>query len=395
MKKILFVINSLTIGGSEKSLVSLLNSLDYSKYFVDLLMLKTGEAFDRYIPKEVNILPIPKYYRYLNNHKIDMSFKEKVRYSICRYKSSIKLRLNGRILSQKNNQQIFYEDQKYILSSLQDKYDVAIAYAQGFPTYFVADKVKADKKFGWINCDYMHTAYDKKLDKEYYNKIHKIIAVSEAGKKSIIQVDKDYKYKTEIIKDIVNPKLVENMSTYDVKEFNKDEFNILTVARLVKGYKGYDLAIKAAKRLKDEGYKFKWYSVGDGHDRYEIEKMIKENQLEDNFILLGSRDNPYPYMKKCGLYVQASRAEGFGLTVIEAKILQKPIVCTNFNTASELINNNIDGLIVDIDENSIYQGIKKYIHDNDFKNKIINNLVNSQKYDSVDEIEKIYKLIGD
>ena len=98
-------------------------------------------------------------------------------------------------------------------------------------------------------------------------------------------------------------------------------------------------------------------------------------------------------MKNCDIYVQPSRKEGFGLTVAEAKILRRPIVCTNFNTANELICNYEDGLIVGMDEKEVYLGIKKYIEDTSFKEKIENNLKNKESYSSISEIEKIYNLI--
>lgn len=394
MKKLLFVINSLTIGGSEKSLVSLLNLIDFSKYNVDLLMLKTGEGFDKYIPEKVDILPIPRYYAYLNDRKLNISLMKKIKFKICRYKCSIKLKLNGKLIKIKNNQQIFYENQKNLLESLDKKYDVAIAYAQGFPTYFIVDKVNANKKIAWINCDYTATAYDKKLDKLYYDKIDKIIAVSDAGKKSIINVNRDYEKKIEVIKDIVNPELIETMSKESITELNIKELKIITVARLVEGYKGYDLAIKAAKLLNDEGYKFKWYAIGEGPDRDKIKKLILENKIDDKFILLGSRDNPYPYMRACDIYVQPSRAEGFGLTVIEAKILKKPIVCTNFSTSKELIKHGVDGLIVDINEKSILNGIKSYINNIKIKDKILENLNNQTQYNTINEMDKFYELIN-
>ena len=301
MKKILFVINSLTIGGSEKSLVSLLNLIDYSKYEVDLQMLKKGEPFDKYIPKEVNVLDIPNYYRFLTGDSKNINLYKKILYIISRYKSSMELRLNGKFNKKINNQQIFYRNQKKILDKLPTKYDVAIAYAQGFPTYFVAEKVEADKKLAWINCDYTATLYDKDLDKKFYDRIDNIIAVSESGKKSILNVNNDYESKIKIIKDIVNPNLINKMAEENIEELDEKEINILTVARIIKGYKGYDLAVKAARLLKEEGYKFKWYAIGDGQDKEQIEMLIKENKVEDVFILLGSRDNPYPYMKKCNI----------------------------------------------------------------------------------------------
>lgn len=393
MKNILFVINSLTIGGSEKSLVSLLNMMDYSKFNVDLLMLKKGEEFDKYIPKEVNILDIPEYYKFLNDSKMIKSRVSKVRYRLCRYKSSFDLRINSIRKKKINNQQIFYNNQKGVLERLKKKYDVAIAYAQGFPTYFVADKVEACKKLAWINCDYKNTLYDKKMDKTFYNKFDKIIAVSEACKKSILEVDKEYEEKIEIIKDIVNPNLIINMSNEEIEELSESKLKILTVARLVIHHKGYDVAIKCAKLLLENNVKFKWYVVGEGVDRKKIESLIQENKLEDYFILLGSRGNPYPYMKKCDIYVQPSRYEGFGLTVIEAKILKKLIVCSNFNTVNELIENNVNGIIAGMSEFDLYEGILKVITDKKLYNKILKNIDKNNIYDSTNEIKKIYNQI--
>lgn len=395
MKKILFVINSLTIGGSEKSLVSLLNLIDYSKYEVDLLMLKIGEEFDIYIPKEVNVLQNPDYYRYLQGTIERLNIIRRLKFRLVRTKCSIDIRKNLRSNNKRirNNQQIFYENQRDILQPLVKKYDVAIAYSQGFPTYFLAEKVNAIKKFAWINCDYSATMYDKQEDKYYYDKIDKIIAVSEAGKRSIIRVNSEYKGKIDIIRDIINPKLIIEMANDKINDLNETDFNIVTVARLVMGYKGYDIAIRTCKLLKEKGYSFKWYAIGDGHDKENIRKMIKEYEIDDTFILLGSRDNPYPYMKKCNLYVQPSRKEGFGLTVVEAKILKKPIICTNFNTAKEIINNEIDGLIVNMNSEELFNGIIKMMEDSKFRSRIQYNLDNDKEYNSMSEINKLYELV--
>lgn len=395
MKKILFMINDLSIGGSEKSLVALLNSIDYSKYSVDLLVLKKGGKFEEFLPNEVKKLDVPEYYKYLNKDNLNISLLKKTKYTICRLKSSINLRINNLKSKKINNQQIFYKEQKNILEMLEKNYDVAIAYAQGFPTYFISEKVKANKKIAWINCDYSYTLYDKKFDENYYENINNIIAVSESGKKSILRVNNKYSDKVKVIKDIINPKLIKKMASENEASFDKETVNILTVARLVLNYKGYDLAIKTAKLLKDKGYKFKWYVVGDGVNKEDILKLIEVNDIKKEFILLGSKSNPYPYMKNCDIYVQPSRIEGFGLTVMEAKILKKPIVCTNFSTAKEIINHNEDGLIVGMNENLIFNGIRKYIDDNIFKQSIITKLCKEEEYDSTSEIEKIYKLIGD
>lgn len=394
MKKILFVINSLTIGGSEKSLVSLLNLIDYSEYEVDLLMLKKGDTFDKYIPKEVNILDVPEYYKFLYNDYEEISLRNKLKYTLCRYKCSIGLRVNKKLKIPINNQQILYKNQKSYLEKLKKQYDVAIAYAQGFPTYYIVDKVSSKKKIAWINCDYATTMYDKEFDYNYYTKIDNMVVVSEAVRKSMIKYFPQYKEKLKLIFDIVNSQLIIKMSNEKNNVFNnKNELTILTVGRLSIHHKGYDIAAYTAKLLKDKKYKFKWYIVGEGPDRNEIEELIKKHNIEDCFILLGAKDNPYPYMNQCDLYVQPSRKEGFGLTVVEAKILNKPIICTNFNTAKEIISDGIDGMISGMDALSLSNSISEFINNKQIRYAILNNIKKSKIYDSTNQIEELYKLL--
>ena len=193
--------------------------------------------------------------------------------------------------------------------------------------------------------------------------------------------------------DIVDPKLIEKMADEKTVFEDKSYINICTVARLITHYKGYDMAVRAAKLLKDDGYKFRWYAIGEGMDRSKIEKMIEELGLKEEFILLGKKSNPYPYMKNCDIYVQPSRNEGFGLTVAEAKILKKPIICTNFNTAKTLINNEEDGLIVGMSEVQLFLGIKRYLENEKTKLKIMEYIEKNEKYNSLQEINKFYELV--
>lgn len=393
MKNILFVIDSLTCGGAEKSLVSLLNNLDYSKYNVDLLLMKRGGEFENFLSREVNILESPKYFRYLSGDK-KIDIKNKVIYIKHRLITSIRLRINNNRKHSIDSEQIVYESIKNILEPINKKYDVAIAYSQGLPTYFVSEIVNADKKLSWINCDYVKAKYDKELDNKYYNNINKIIVVSDFIYNSISKMKYDYKSKLKIILDIVDPKLINSMAIDNraMELENVDEFKILTVGRLAY-VKGYDLAVKVAILLKESNYKFKWFIIGEGPERNYIEKLIKENNLENEVILLGVKSNPYPYMKKCDLYVQPSRTEGFGLTVVEAKILGNVIVSTNFDTANKLINNNIDGIITEKNENSIYINIKNLIDNKKYYNRIKDNVISLKPYNSTGEIEKFYEEI--
>ena len=261
------------------------------------------------------------------------------------------------------------------------------------PTYFVANKVRASKKLAWINTDYITTLYNKELDYEFYKKIDRIITVSNHTRKSVSEMRSEYLNKVDMIFDIINPTMIRRMAKeYPVTEFDHSFVNILTVGRLV-GAKGYDRAIEVAYLLKKAGYRFKWFVIGEGSERNKMEELIIKYNLEDCFILLGKRLNPYPYMSNCELYVQTSLKEGFGLTVSEAKILKRPIVCTTFPTAGEIIENGVDGLIVEHDVQSIFSGITKYLDDHCFRENIKNKLNLLQPYSSMDQLEKFYQLL--
>lgn len=393
MKDILFVIDSLTCGGAEKSLISLLNNIDYSIYNVDLLLIRRGGEFEKFLPKEVNLLEVPNYFKFLSREYTG-TIQSKIKYTFYRCKTTLNLKINNIKRESIHSEQIVYNSIKKILKPIDKKYNVAVAYSQGFPTYFVSEKVKANKKLAWINCNYTKTKYDKDLDNKFYNNIDKIIVVSKFIYESMSRMKYGYRDKMKIILDIIDPKLIINMSLEEAKELkNIDKFKILTVGRLAK-VKGYDLVIKTANLLKLNNFDFKWFIIGEGLERNKIEELIKIYKLENEVILLGSKSNPYKYMKRCDLYVQTSRKEGFGLTVMEAKILKKVVVATNFDTVNELLSDKVDGIIVEKDENSIYKAIKKLINNDTYYNEIKSNVEKLTPYNSINEINKFYDEIS-
>ncbi|WP_172473158.1 glycosyltransferase, partial [Thomasclavelia cocleata] len=134
------------------------------------------------------------------------------------------------------------------------------------------------------------------------------------------------------------------------------------------------------------------FVIGEGNQRQLLEDKIRKNKLEDIFILLGAKSNPYPYFKACDIYIQPSRFEGFGITIAEAKMFNKPIVATNFDAVRLQITNNINGLIVDLTPESIAYGIQKMINDNGYRNNIIENL-KQEDVNNYEELDKFYEII--
>ena len=115
--------------------------------------------------------------------------------------------------------------------------------------------------------------------------------------------------------------------------------------------------------------------------------------MQEHVIILGKKSNPYPYIKACDIYVQPSRYEGKSVTVREAQMLYKPVVVTNYPTASSQIQNGVDGVIVPLDNEGCAKGLAEFILDIEKQNHIIEYL-KAHDYGNVEEVEKIYKLIN-
>ncbi|HIE46078.1 MAG TPA: glycosyltransferase [Flavobacteriaceae bacterium] len=281
------------------------------------------------------------------------------------------------------------------MTSNSKEYNIAIAYNQGFSTYYVASKVKAKTKFTWLNTDYINAGYNANFDKTFYENYTKIIAVSKESKTSLLKAHGSLKPEIIIVKDIINSINIKEKAIEEENVLNKNKniINILTVGRLAKA-KGLHLAIKACQILIKKNKTIKWYIIGEGSERSKLQNLINSLKLNDNIILMGYKENPYSYMKTCDIYVQTSLFEGLGLTVIEATILNKPIVCTNFPTASSIIKHNETGLICEMTAKSIANSIIKYIDNPTFVKKVTANLQNQVNNDTELSLQKINDLLS-
>lgn len=390
-KKLLFVIDSLGIGGAEKSLVTLLSLLDYDKYEVDLQLFAYGGVLEQFVPKEVNILPPFDYYQKLSKGVVGNLSNPSYVYN--RIKYSLLIRQSG--LTHADKARLYWQSVGRCLNITNKKYDAAIAYAQGVPTFYVVDKVKAKKKFGWVNVDYKLQGVTKDFQRAYYQSLDKIVTVSDSSYDYFSsQVYPELKDNMTIIWDINDAGFMQRMSQMQSdKPIRQDTTVIMTSGRYNKPQKGYDLALEAAKILRDRGVKFCWYAVGEGPYRAEMEKYIVENDLQDHFVLLGKTPNPYAYIRQCDIYVQTSRHEGFGLTIAEARILNRPVVCTNFDGCTMQMVDGENGLITSFEPSDIADNIMRLMNDKELYNHIQQYQMQEKK-GNTEEIEKFYTLIN-
>lgn len=388
-KEILFIIDTMHIGGAEKSLITVLNLIDYSKYNVDLFLLRHEGEFLNQIPKEVNLLEEDKKYKiFAKNRKLSI-LKYFLKFD---FKSSFySLLWNiGVIISRIKKEKLFI-GWKYIeklLNKIEKEYDTSVAYLERKSIYFSIDKVNAKNKIGFIHNNYLDYPFDYELDKKYFSDLDTIATVSEYCKDSLTKTFPEYKDKIVVIENVILKKTIVDLAEEKIYNYNIKEnvTNIVSVGRLTY-QKGFDNAIRICKKLIDKNISINWYVVGEGEDRNKLEKMIKENNLEDVFFLVGKDLNPYKWMNIADIYVQPSRFEGKAITLEEAKKLNK-VVITSLNCIKDY-NSGEEILAKDIDD--FTEKIIELINNKELKEKFI------EKYrsngDNIEEFEKLNKLL--
>ncbi|PLR68736.1 glycosyltransferase [Bacillus sp. UMB0893] len=395
MRKVLFTSFDMEIGGVERSLISLLDNFNYQDNQTDLMLFRHKGDLLNLVSKNVNMLDeIPKYTSFRKS--IMEVFSE-------RYYSLGFMRIIAKLIATSKSRkmtdsgylqmQLMWKYSLRFLPKLNKEYDVAISYL--WPHYFVAEKVKAKKKIAWIHTDYSVIETDIDSDIKMWKKFDCIVAVSEDCKKAFLSKYKEFAEKIIVIENINEPNFVRNLAGETVNNpmLLDNRFKIVTVARLSHA-KGIDMAVEALKRVKEQGNNdICWYVVGYGGDEKKIKNLIKLYNLEDSFILLGKKSNPYPYIKAANLYVQPSRYEGKAVTVTEAKILGKPILITKYPTASSQILNGVEGIICDLSIEGLSDGIEKLYSETDIRNEFIEN-VSNRNYGNTIELEKLYKIVS-
>ena len=389
MKKILFVIPTMRMGGAEKSLVTLLNCMDRQKYKIDLLLFETGGVLQSEIPDDVNIIAADKItqamileFRYyaknlLREHRYGAFFH----------------RLWASVISKGGSIDKFgWSYIKNYIPELEQKYDVAISYLEGLTAFYLIDKVNTAKKIGWIHTDMSGRTMSKE-EQRYYEKFNYLISISEICKNVFLELVPSMADRMSVLENMTDVEAIKNKSKKKVEfsNWNENKVQLVTVGRLEQP-KGIDLGVCACKILCDGGKEICWHVYGEGSQRESLQKMIEENGLSNSFILEGMVINPYPYMGRADIIVQPSRHEGKSIVLDEAKILEKAIVVTNYTSVADQITDKESGLIVECTPEGIAKGVEKLIDDNVMKVTLEKN--NSETADQNEQIlYKFYQIL--
>lgn len=378
---------SMELGGVERSLLGLLDALDYDKYEVDLFLYgHHGPLFSSINPK-VNLMPEVKELAYLRE-----SLKTKIK-NKCFY--SAFLRIVDEIRKKfcvVDNDKTWEKILDKSMNTLPKKYDIALGFFRPFD--LIVKKVNADLKIGWVHTDYSVEGYNNEKLKSEYKQMDYIAAVSEECKNTFITLFPEFKKKTIVIENILSKNyIVEQSYESDVSHEmeSTDEIKILSIGRFCTA-KNFDNVPKICSLLVKKGIPVKWYLIGYGNDEKLILQKIEEYGMQEHVVILGKKSNPYPYIKACDLYVQPSRYEGKAVTVREAQILGKPVVITNYPTAKSQLEDGVDGLIVPMGNKECAEQIAELIKD-EVRMREFASMCSNRDYSNATEVNKIEELL--
>ena len=337
MIKILFFIETLKAGGAEKVMIDLVNHMDQTKFDITVHTVWPCDA-RKYLAPGIHYKSM-----YAAENKANH-----LRYRV-EAESGLAYRLH-----------------------IKDDYDIECAYLEMGPTKVMsASTNQKAKKLAWVHCDLSKKvgdtdAFVAKAGPQY-RKFDEIICVSENVQEAFVKLF-GTDVPSRVIHNVVEDDVIRKKATANLPEgLQKKRFTIATLGRLTH-QKGYDILLKVHNRLLRDGFAFDLWIAGEGEDRPMLEQYIADHGLADSVKLLGFQENPYPILEAADLLVCSSRYEGLSTFVTEGLILGKPIVTTDCTGMRELLGDSEFGLITDMNEDALYDGIRRLLQDEDLRN---------------------------
>lgn len=355
MKKVLFVLNYMNIGGTEKAFLNLVDTLPPEEYDITLLLLEKKGGFLDQVPERVHIVTLDNYLPDIKSEIMDPPRlicgrylkKGKVLSATGLFITHLFFKLTG-------NRTSFY---RFVLRQCSEirGFDEYHAYAGPFDfiSALVAYRCRGGKKIQWIHFDISKFHFSKKTCDTIYRLFDEFRAVSNEALDSFVKKMPKIEGKAIACPNTVSRDVCRRMAE-DGPGFcdDYDGIRIVTLGRLSEE-KGQDIIPDIVAELKSAGIDFRWYLIGEGSLRITIENKAAELGVSDSIVFLGTRSNPYPYLKTADLYVQTSRHEGYCIALSEARAFDLPVISTDCAGAHEQLDGNNDCFVVPRSENAI------------------------------------------
>lgn len=376
-KQLLIVAHHMTIGGVQKTLVSASKALDYDKYDVTLYLRKNRTDLLEYVDKRINVIVNKDPNRYYRK-PYALALQLKILLNKILGRKDTEAALNRKLADRIREDSMQYEQKTYFDSK---KYDIAIAYVQGYTSLFVNKYIDADEKiiFYHTSVDELHDMHELVLPG-----FDKIAALHKEQKSLLEKWYPKHKSKISVVENYCDQELLIAQSKENTVKNNESKTILCSCGRFAP-VKGFDLALECAKKLKDNSIDFIWYFVGDGPEKDKLISLTKEYGIDKNIVFTGMQKNPYPYMAACDIYVQPSYQEAMPVTILEAHRLNKPVISTATVGGKNLIQDGKNGVICDINSDSLAESIINLINNKDKHSDIVKNL---ETTDYSHELEK-------
>lgn len=392
---ILIFSQAMELGGVERSLLGLLDAIDYDRYDVDLFLMRHSGELMPYLNPKANLLPeIPQY----ASLAVPMaSLVKSGQLGVLRGRLGGKLaarRFDRKDPSDKPSVTALTYSHKYTLPVMPQisgkTYDLAISFLT--PHYFARQRIQAERYAAWIHTDYTALTFDRVAELAMWEGYDAICGVSEQASRGFQAVFPELAGKVQTIENILPKELICKQAAAPQTDLpSGGAKTLLSVGRFCEA-KNFDNVPDICRRLVADGLDMKWYLIGYGGSEPLIHQKIHDAGMQDRVIILGKKDNPYPYMRACDLYVQPSRYEGKAVTVREAQLLGKPVVITDYATSASQLADGVDGVIVPMDNAGCAAGIAALLRDPVRMQQLSENCA-KRDYTNSAEIEKIYALM--
>lgn len=390
--------HGMEIGGAERALLGFLETIDAEQYDVDLFLMRHAGEFMSAIPEKIHLMPENRWYSDLAVPIVQVIKKGHAGMALARCIGKAKAEVRVRQLGLQSDNGVGLEySHKYtcpILPQISEKeYDLAISFLT--PHYFVANKVRSKKKIAWIHTDYRSFPVDTQSEHGMWSAYDHIISISEDCTRSFCELYPDLMDRIIQIQNVMPVQMIHRQSEMVISREEMPEDSscrLLTIGRY-SYQKNMDNIPDICKRIVDMGCDIKWYIIGYGTEENTIRERIREAGMEEQVILLGKKENPYPYIRKCDIYVQPSRYEGNCVAVREAQMLGKPVVITRYATSSAQLEDGVDGVIVPMENQGCAEGIAALLRDHN-RLRLFRENCEQRDYSNRGEIEKLYSLIS-
>jgi len=342
-KNILFFIESLSGGGAEKVLVTLVNNLDRSKFDITLCsVVNTG--------KYISTLNSDIHYTYIIPDINSLK-------GIKRWYYSFLYHLVYQWLPLKWVYKLFVPQNR----------DVEVAFVEGFATKLLSYSTnRKSKKVAWVHTDLNDNHWTKLVYKDIreeqtcYQRYNQIVTVSDTAQSAFKRVFEEVRIPIQTLYNPIDSNEILSKGKEKISCIKTSKIRLVSVGRLVH-QKAYDRLLRIVNLLIQQNYSIELWIIGEGEERSKLESYIRENGLEKVVTLWGFQTNPYAYLKHCDLFVCSSVSEGYSTAVTEALILGLPVITTDCSGMGELLDNGKYGIITENSEDALYQGLKNIL----------------------------------